>query len=69
MNSIFTCLHAYTKQPCHGIVRTPSIIHDVSAGIHDLTFVLPGYKNVTMSVDVPQNGYSTITAITYPGTT
>jgi hypothetical protein len=52
-----------------GITRTPTIIHDVYAGIRAITFTLPGYKDVTIYVDVPQNGYSTITAIMHPGTT
>jgi hypothetical protein len=56
----------YTESTGFGITRTPAMIHDVYAGTRVLTFVLPGYKNVTISIDLQQNGYSTVTAIMYP---
>jgi hypothetical protein len=46
-----------------GFARTPAIIHEVSAGNHIVTFKLPGYIDMTISTEVPQGGYSTITAI------
>ena len=49
-----------------GIARTPSIIHEIPAGTRNVTFVLPGYENVSISTDVPQEGYSTVTAIMPP---
>lgn len=49
-----------------GYARTPSLIDKVSAGIHNVTFKLPGYADTTLSTSVPQGGYSTVTAILNP---
>ena len=46
-----------------GIARTPTIIPDVSADRHNITFRLSGYKEETIPVDITQGGYSTVTAI------
>lgn len=51
-----------------GFARTPAIIDQVSAGTHNVTFRLPGYVDVTMSTDVPQGGFTTVTAILQPTT-
>ena len=49
-----------------GFARTPAVMHEIPAGIRNVTFILPGYENVIISTDVPQGGYSTITAIMNP---
>lgn len=49
-----------------GIARTPAIIREVSAGTRNVTFRLPGYKEITVSTEVPQGGASTVTAILIP---
>jgi len=49
-----------------GFARTPAVMHEIPAGIRNVTFILPGYENVNISTDVPQGGYSTITAIMNP---
>ena len=46
-----------------GIARTPAVIPEVSADKHNITFRLDGYDEETISVDVSQGGYSTVTAI------
>lgn len=46
-----------------GFARTPAIIHEVAAGKHNVTFKMPGYIDETLSTDVPQGGYTTVTAI------
>ena len=46
-----------------GFARTPALIDQISAGSHNVTFRLPGYSDITMSTQVPQGGYSTVTAI------
>lgn len=46
-----------------GFARTPAIVDGVSAGTHNVTFRLPGYVETTISTEVPQGGYTTITAI------
>ncbi len=52
-----------------GFARTPALIDEVSAGTHNVTFTLPGYRDKTISVEIPQGGYSTATAILNPVTT
>ena len=47
----------------YGIARTPSLIPEISAGAHNVTFRLHGYNEETLSIDIPQGGYSTVTAI------
>ena len=47
----------------YGSARTPVLIPEVSAGRHNVTFRLRGYNEETLSVDIPQGGYSTVTAI------
>lgn len=51
-----------------GIARTPAIIPEVSAGTHSITFKLSGYVENTMSVQVLQGGYTTVTGILKPET-
>jgi hypothetical protein len=51
-----------------GTARTPAIIPQVSADTHNVTFRLYGYVEKTMSVQVQQGGYSTVTAILDPKT-
>ena len=46
-----------------GFARTPALISGVFAGVHNVTFRLPGYSDIIMTVEVPQGGYSTVTAI------
>ena len=46
-----------------GTARTPAIIPDVAADRHSVTFILNGYHEETIYVDIPQGGYSTVTAI------
>lgn len=46
-----------------GTARTPALIPEVSAGTHNVTFKLPGYIEKTMSTNIQQGGYSTVTAI------
>jgi hypothetical protein len=48
-----------------GFARTPAMIKEIAAGIRRVTFRLPGYTEITMSTEVPQGGYSTVTAILY----
>lgn len=49
-----------------GFARTPALIDHVFAGTHSVTFRLPGYNDVTMSIYVPQGGYTSATAILVP---
>lgn len=49
-----------------GVARTPAIIRDISASTHSITFRLLGYKDITMSIRVPQGGYANIAAIMIP---
>jgi len=49
-----------------GFARTPAMIHEISAGVHNITFRLPGYSEETLSASVPQGGYTTVTAILRP---
>ena len=49
-----------------GFARTPTIIPEISAGTHDVTFILPGYIKQTKSVTVAQGGYATVYAILQP---
>ncbi len=49
-----------------GIARTPTIIHEISAGSHNVTFRLPGYEDTVVSTNVNQGGYATVTAIMQP---
>ena len=49
-----------------GFARTPTVIHGVFAGTRYITFILPGYAETTISSEVPQGGYSTVTAILVP---
>lgn len=49
-----------------GYARTPALIDTISAGVHNVTFKLPGYVDKTMSTEVPQGGYTTVTAILNP---
>lgn len=58
-------IDGYVAQSMFGIARTPTIIHEVAAGTRNVTFRLPGYTDVTISTEVPQGGYSTVTAILY----
>ena len=51
-----------------GIARTPAMIHGVAAGVHHVTFTLVGYEDVIMTIDVPQGGFSTTTAILHSKT-
>lgn len=46
-----------------GFARTPALIDRVSAGTHNVTFRLPGYIDMTTSAEVPQGGFTTVTAI------
>ena len=50
----------------YGFARTPAIIDQVAAGTRNVTFKLPGYADVIMSTEVPQGGYTTVTAILHP---
>jgi hypothetical protein len=49
-----------------GTARTPAIIREVYAGIHNVTFMLPGYVRNTMAVKVDQGSYTTVNAILHP---
>jgi len=49
-----------------GFARTPATIDHVSAGTRNVTFKLPGYVDMTISTEVPQGGYKTVTAILHP---
>lgn len=49
-----------------GPARTPAIIDQVPAGMHNITFRLPGYTDLTMTGVVPQGGYHSATAILVP---
>ncbi len=51
-----------------GFARTPTIIHEVAAGTHSITFRIPGYIDERLFTEVPQGGYTTITAIMRPVT-
>lgn len=51
-----------------GDARTPTIIPEVPAGLRYVTFRLYGYVEETKTIDVPQGGYVTITAILHPVT-
>ena len=46
-----------------GPARTPTIIPGIPAGTRNVTFRLYEYDEATKSLDVPQAGYVTITAI------
>lgn len=51
-----------------GTARTPALIPGISAGTHNVTFKLPGYIEKTMSIQLQQGGYATVTAILDPET-
>jgi hypothetical protein len=51
-----------------GAARTPAIIPEVAGGTHNITFRLNGYAEKTMTVEIQQGGYATITAILSPKT-
>lgn len=51
-----------------GSSRTPTIIPGVPAGMRDVTFILPGYIDMTKTINVPQGGYATVYGILYPTT-
>ncbi len=59
-------IDGYMEPTIFGFARTPALIDQVSAGTHDVTFTLPGYSNKTISIKIPQGGYSTVTAILIP---
>jgi hypothetical protein len=49
-----------------GEAKTPTIIPEVPAGKRYITFRLYGYVEETKIIDVPQDGYITVTAILHP---
>jgi hypothetical protein len=49
-----------------GTARTPALIPEVSASTHNVTFRLYGYIEKTMSIQIQQGGYSSVTAILEP---
>lgn len=49
-----------------GFARTPAVIPEVFAGIHNVIFRLPGYIDEIKSISVPQGGYSTVNAVLRP---
>lgn len=49
-----------------GTARTPAMIPEVFAGMHNVTFRLSGYFDETKPVNVPQGGYSTVYAVLLP---
>ena len=56
----------FTLPTMFGYARTPTLIPEVFAGTHNVTFRLPGYTEETKSVNVPQGGYATVYGILRP---
>ena len=56
-------VRAFTR---FGTARTPALIPEVSASVHNVTFRLYGYVEKTIYVQIQQGGYSSVTAILDP---
>lgn len=52
-----------------GTARTPTMIPEIPAGTHTVTFILPGYIEEVKYVNVAQGGYATVYGILRPVTT
>jgi PEGA domain len=60
-------IDGYTASTIFGVAITPAIIHEVTAGAHNVTFRATGYIEETKTVTVRQGGYTSVTAILHPG--
>lgn len=49
-----------------GTARTPAMIPGISAGTHDISFRLSGYRGETKTVRIEQGGYATVYAVLRP---
>lgn len=56
----------FAQYTLFGIARTPAVIHNIPAGTRIVTFRLSGYEDFTISTNIPQGGYSNVTAIMNP---